>query len=53
MLVRTALREAKAGNPAMLIFCLKNLCGWADKQEVEQKQINMTYEEFIKGLNKE
>ena len=34
MLIRTALTKAKAGDNCMLIFCLKNLCGWADKQEI-------------------
>lgn len=38
MLVRTALKQARAGNTAMLIFCLKNLCGWADKQELSAKE---------------
>ena len=38
MLVRTALQQAKNGNTAMLIFCLKNLCGWADKQEFTAKE---------------
>lgn len=31
-LVRKALKMAEK-NPAMMIFCLKNLCGWKDKQE--------------------
>lgn len=34
-LVRTALKEAEEGNNVMLIFCLKNLCGWKDKQPGE------------------
>lgn len=34
-LVRKALKEAEKGNNTMLIFCLKNLCGWRDKQEGE------------------
>lgn len=33
-LVRNALKMAEKGNPAMMIFCLKNLCGWKDKHEV-------------------
>jgi len=32
-LVRRALDQALSGNTAMLIFCLKNMCGWADKFE--------------------
>jgi hypothetical protein len=34
MLVRTALQQAKSGNTAMLIFCLKNICKWTDKSEL-------------------
>ncbi len=34
MLVQKAIEQAKSGNATMMIFCLKNLCGWADKQEV-------------------
>lgn len=34
-LIRKALQMAlKTGNPAMLIFCLKNMCNWTDKQEI-------------------
>jgi AraC-like DNA-binding protein len=32
-LVREALKQAQNGNTALLIFCLKNLCGWSDKIE--------------------
>lgn len=35
-LIRKAIEQATSGNTAMMIFCLKNLCGWADKQEVTQ-----------------
>jgi hypothetical protein len=33
-LVQKALDQAKAGNVTMMIFCLKNLCGWSDKNEL-------------------
>lgn len=36
MLIRTALKQAENGNTAMLIFCLKNICKWQDKLEVEE-----------------
>jgi DNA-binding transcriptional MocR family regulator len=35
-LIRTALKQAENGNTAMLIFCLKNLCGWTDKNETKE-----------------
>ena len=38
MLIRTAIQQAKSGNTAMLIFCLKNLCGWVDKQHIQTSQ---------------
>ena len=33
MLIRKAIKMAENGNTAMMIFCLKNLCKWADKVE--------------------
>lgn len=30
-MIRTAIDKAKRGDNVMLIFCLKNLCGWKDK----------------------
>jgi hypothetical protein len=32
-LQQKAIESALSGNTALLIFCLKNLCGWADKIE--------------------
>ena len=34
-LIRTCITQAQNGNTAALIFALKNVCGWADKQEIE------------------
>jgi hypothetical protein len=34
-LIRKAVSMGKSGNVPMLIFSLKNLCGWKDKQDVE------------------
>lgn len=42
-LVKKALAMAESGNVPMLIFALKNLCGWSDKLEstVDQKTIQI------------
>lgn len=36
MLIRTAIQKAEKGDNVMLIFCLKNLCGWRDKPEEDK-----------------
>lgn len=51
-LVRKAVQKGEAGDNTMLIFCLKNLCGWADKQEVEQTgESNKLVVQFQKRLD--
>lgn len=47
-LIRNALAMAEKGNPALMIFCLKNLCGWADKTET-----NVTSSELKIVISKE
>lgn len=42
-LIRNALKSAEAGNTALMIFCLKNLCGWADKVESDSNN-NITFD---------
>ena len=46
-LITKAIKMALTdGNTAMMIFCLKNLCGWADKQEInnaEGKEFTLSY----------
>ena len=36
-LQQKAIELALRGNNVMMIFCLKNLAGWSDKQEVKQE----------------
>lgn len=46
-LIQTAIRKALEGNTVLMIFCLKNLCGWADKLEqtvdVEKNIVQLKY----------
>ncbi len=35
-LIRNAIGKANKGDNTMLIFCLKNICDWKDKSEVDQ-----------------
>lgn len=46
-LVRNALKMADKGNPALMIFCLKNLCGWTDKAEISQTNTSLSLEEYL------
>jgi AraC-like DNA-binding protein len=37
-LIRKAMRMAET-NPTMMIFCLKNICKWVDKHDVDIAQV--------------
>ena len=37
-LIQKALTMAKQGDRTLLIFSLKNLCGWSDKQEISYEE---------------
>jgi hypothetical protein len=51
-IVRKAIDKAEKGDNVMLIFCLKNLCGWKDKWDNSEDEknrpvpIRMTDEQF-------
>lgn len=56
MLIRKAIQMAESGNVPMLIFALKNLTDWKDKQETtinEMKPIQLKYaiKEYKEALN--
>lgn len=38
-LIEVALTKAEQGDNTMLIFCLKNLCGWRDRQPDEADRV--------------
>jgi AraC-like DNA-binding protein len=40
-LVRKAIQKAEGGDNTMLIFCLKNLCDWKDKQPEEVPSVTV------------
>lgn len=51
-LIRKAVHMGENGNVPMLIFALKNLCGWADKQEqqVDHTGIKIVIDKDDKSL---
>lgn len=43
MLIKKALDMAQNGNATMLIFCLKNLCQWADNPEIMEEDNTLEF----------
>ena len=51
MVVRNILRECEKGNPTMLIYASKNLCGWKDKYDIDHAgDINLNFDNQDKDL---
>ena len=42
-LTQKALTMALNGHPTMMIFCLKNICGWENEATQEQKNFSLSY----------
>lgn len=43
-LIQKAIEMATSGNNTMMIFCLKNICKWKDKEEVMQMDNGVSIE---------
>lgn len=53
-LIRKAIAKAEAGDNTMLIFTLKNLCGWRDKQQGEEDKVVVNnIQDKIAGMTEE
>jgi hypothetical protein len=54
-LKQKAIKEATAKrvNTSLLIFCLKNLCGWTDKKEVNKSDLEDGIKRLIIDMGKD
>ena len=47
-MIRTAIKKAEGGDNIMLIFCLKNMCGWRDRpKDDEDEYAKMSMKDLI------
>lgn len=50
-LKRVAIARAMEGDSKMLTFCLKNLCGWTEKEHQPQIASDKSHDELIAEAN--
>lgn len=50
-IIRKAISKAENGDNTMLIFCLKNLCGWKDRYEQENTNTDPIQINIVKDVS--